>query len=85
MLAQHFTTFTAGMVIAFTYSWKLTLIMMAVSPINAAVVTLSGRFMVKLTLKVRSKYAAAGAIAQEVISSIKTVAAFGGESKEMKR
>ena len=41
--------------------------------------------MVKLTLKVRSKYAAAGAIAQEVISSIKTVAAFGGEEKELKR
>ena len=30
-------------------------------------------------------YASAGAIAEEVLSSIRTVAAFGGEQKEVER
>ena len=38
-----------------------------------------------LTTKSASAYAKAGAIAEEVFSSIRTVAAFGGEKKEFDR
>jgi hypothetical protein len=38
-----------------------------------------------LTNKELIAYAKAGGVAEEVISSIRTVAAFGGEEKEVKR
>lgn len=37
------------------------------------------------TIKEQKLYAGAGAIAEEVLSSIKTVVAFGGEYKEVER
>ena len=37
------------------------------------------------TVREQSAYAAAGAVAEEVISSIRTVVAFGGEGKEADR
>lgn len=37
------------------------------------------------TVREQSAYAAAGAVAEEVLSSIKTVVAFGGEDREAHR
>lgn len=39
----------------------------------------------KLTGRELKAYAKAGAVADEVLSSIRTVAAFGGEKKEVER
>lgn len=41
--------------------------------------------MAKLTGRELKAYAKAGAVADEVLSSIRTVAAFGGEEKEAER
>lgn len=41
--------------------------------------------MAKLTGMELQAYAKAGAVADEVLSSIRTVAAFGGERKEVQR
>lgn len=41
--------------------------------------------MAKLTGMELQAYAKAGAVADEVLSSIRTVAAFGGEIKEVQR
>lgn len=41
--------------------------------------------MAKLTGMELQAYAKAGAVADEVLSSIRTVAAFGGEKKEVDR
>lgn len=41
--------------------------------------------MAKLTGWELQAYAKAGAVADEVLSSIRTVAAFGGEKKEVER
>lgn len=43
------------------------------------------QFVAKLTGMELQAYAKAGAIADEVLSSIRTVAAFGGEKKEVQR
>lgn len=43
------------------------------------------QFLRLYSKKEASAYAAAGAIADEVLSSIRTVAAFGGEKKEVER
>lgn len=41
--------------------------------------------LVALTSKELTAYAKAGAVAEEVLSSIRTVVAFGGQEKEIKR
>ena len=41
--------------------------------------------MAKLTVREQNAYASAGAVAEEVLSSIRTVVAFGGEEKEAER
>uniref|UniRef100_A0A8C6YQB4 Bile salt export pump n=1 Tax=Nothoprocta perdicaria TaxID=30464 RepID=A0A8C6YQB4_NOTPE len=77
---QRFTTFVSGFLLGFVSGWKLTLVIIAVSPligIGAAVAKLTGREL--------KAYAKAGAVADEVLSSIRTVAAFGGEKKEVER
>ena len=43
------------------------------------------QIVASFTVRAQSAYAAAGAIAQEVLSSIRTVVAFGGEYKELDR
>uniref|UniRef100_A0A8C3LLU7 Bile salt export pump n=1 Tax=Chrysolophus pictus TaxID=9089 RepID=A0A8C3LLU7_CHRPC len=77
---QRLTTFVCGFLLGFISGWKLTLVIIAVSPligIGAAVAKLTGREL--------KAYAKAGAVADEVLSSIRTVAAFGGEKKEVER
>lgn len=49
------------------------------------VVVLVFQFVAKLTGWELQAYAKAGAVADEVLSSIRTVAAFGGEKKEVER
>lgn len=41
--------------------------------------------MASLTSKEQTAYAQAGAIAEQAISSIRTVVAFGGEKEELER
>uniref|UniRef100_A0A8B9KVH3 Bile salt export pump n=1 Tax=Astyanax mexicanus TaxID=7994 RepID=A0A8B9KVH3_ASTMX len=81
---QRFTTFVCGFLMGFVRGWKLTLVIISVSPLigvgaalMALVRTLTGREL--------QAYAKAGAVADEVLSSIRTVAAFGGEKKEVER
>uniref|UniRef100_A0A8C4V954 Bile salt export pump n=1 Tax=Falco tinnunculus TaxID=100819 RepID=A0A8C4V954_FALTI len=78
---QRLTTFVCGFLLGFVSGWKLTLVIIAVSPLlgvgAAAVAKLTGREL--------KAYAKAGAVADEVLSSIRTVAAFGGEKKEAER
>ncbi|XP_030708339.1 bile salt export pump isoform X3 [Globicephala melas] len=82
---QRMTTSVCGFLLGFYRGWKLTLVIISVSPligIGAAVIGLS---VSKFTDHELRAYAKAGAVADEVISSIPTVAAYGGEKKEVER
>ena len=46
---------------------------------------LSPQIVASFTAREQSAYAAAGAVAEEVLSAIRTVVAFGGENKEAER
>ncbi|KAK0397958.1 hypothetical protein QR680_002358 [Steinernema hermaphroditum] len=85
LFIQFLSQFLAGLAIAFAYDWKLTLIMLAFSPL----MMLSGAFIAKLMANSATaeakKYAIAGAIAEEVLTSIRTVVAFNGQSNECSR
>uniref|UniRef100_A0A8V1A3N3 Bile salt export pump n=1 Tax=Gallus gallus TaxID=9031 RepID=A0A8V1A3N3_CHICK len=77
---QRLTTFVCGFLLGFISGWKLTLVIIAVSPLIGVGAAVYG--LVSRELKA---YAKAGAVADEVLSSIRTVAAFGGEKKEVER
>ncbi|XP_077175914.1 bile salt export pump isoform X1 [Paroedura picta] len=82
---QRFTTFICGFLLGFVSGWKLTLVIIAVSPLIGVGAGIIGLAVAKLTGRELKAYAKAGAIADEVLSSIRTVAAFGGEGKEVER
>uniref|UniRef100_A0A3B3Y5I2 Bile salt export pump n=1 Tax=Poecilia mexicana TaxID=48701 RepID=A0A3B3Y5I2_9TELE len=85
IFVQRFTTFVCGFCIGFVKGWKLTLVIIAVSPLIGVGAGLMALFVAKLTGMELQAYAKAGAVADEVLSSIRTVAAFGGEKKEVDR
>ncbi|XP_062301587.1 bile salt export pump-like [Scomber scombrus] len=82
---QRFTTFVCGFCVGFVKGWKLTLVIVAASPLIGVGAGLMALFVAKMTSLELQAYAKAGAIADEVLSSIRTVAAFGGELKEVQR
>ncbi|XP_062434253.1 bile salt export pump [Rhea pennata] len=82
---QRFTTFVCGFLLGFVSGWKLTLVIIAVSPLIGIGAAIYGLAVAKLTGRELKAYAKAGAVADEVLSSIRTVAAFGGEKKEVER
>ncbi|NXX40239.1 ABCBB protein, partial [Tricholaema leucomelas] len=82
---QRLTTFVCGFLLGFISGWKLTLVIIAVSPLLGVGAAVYGLAVAKLTGRELKAYAKAGAVADEVLSSIRTVAAFGGEKKEVER
>ncbi|XP_071977907.1 bile salt export pump-like isoform X2 [Engystomops pustulosus] len=85
MFVQRFTTFIFGFLLGFVNGWKLTLVITAVSPLIGVGAALMALGVAKLTGRELKAYAKAGAVADEVLSGIRTVAAFGGELKEVER
>uniref|UniRef100_A0A9J7XHZ1 ABC-type xenobiotic transporter n=1 Tax=Cyprinus carpio carpio TaxID=630221 RepID=A0A9J7XHZ1_CYPCA len=81
MLLQSLSTFLAGIIIGFVKGWKLTLVILAISPLLG--ISATGVMMLKI--QEQTAYAKAGAVAEEVLSSIRTVFAFGGQKKEILR
>ncbi|ELW62295.1 Bile salt export pump [Tupaia chinensis] len=85
LFIQRMTSTVCGFLLGFYRGWKLTLVIISVSPligIGAAIIGLSVSKFTDYELKA---YAKAGSVADEVISSMRTVAAFGGEKRETER
>uniref|UniRef100_A0A7S4F8U8 Bile salt export pump n=3 Tax=Chrysotila carterae TaxID=13221 RepID=A0A7S4F8U8_CHRCT len=74
-----------GMVLIFFESWKLSLVMLAVVPAIAFVAVAYGRFMKKVSKRYQAALAQASSVAQEALSSVRTVRSFAMEVREAKR
>uniref|UniRef100_A0A4W6C946 ATP-binding cassette, sub-family B (MDR/TAP), member 4 n=1 Tax=Lates calcarifer TaxID=8187 RepID=A0A4W6C946_LATCA len=85
MLVQAFTTFFSSFIIGFTKGWKLTLVILAVSPALGVSAAVFSKVLAAFTTKEQTAYAKAGAVAEEVLSAIRTVFAFSGQDREIKR
>uniref|UniRef100_A0A3B4BAP2 Uncharacterized protein n=1 Tax=Periophthalmus magnuspinnatus TaxID=409849 RepID=A0A3B4BAP2_9GOBI len=85
LLIQAFTTFIASFIIGFVKGWKMTLVILAVSPVLGVAAGLFSKVLTTFTSKEQTAYAKAGAVAEEVLSAIRTVFAFNGQEKEIKR
>ncbi|XP_053774731.1 bile salt export pump isoform X3 [Desmodus rotundus] len=82
---QRMTTSICGFLLGFFQGWKLTLVIISVSPLIGIGAAIIGLSVSKFTDHELKAYAKAGSVADEVISSIRTVAAFGGEKREVER
>ncbi|XP_028607313.2 ATP-dependent translocase ABCB1 isoform X1 [Podarcis muralis] len=85
MLIQGVATFLTGFIVGFAKGWKLTLVILAVSPVLGLSAAIWAKVLTAFTNKELAAYAKAGSVAEEVLSSIKTVMAFGGQKKEIER
>ncbi|XP_075067982.1 ATP-dependent translocase ABCB1 isoform X5 [Mixophyes fleayi] len=85
LLIQSLTTFLTGIIIGFIKGWKLTLVILAISPLMGLSAALWAKILTAFTNKELTAYAKAGAVAEEVLSAIRTVIAFGGQDKEVQR
>ncbi|CAF3666385.1 unnamed protein product [Adineta steineri] len=74
-----------GLIFAFTSGWKLALVFISISPLTIITFNILMRVIVKFTRKEVQAYSKASAVAQEVLGSIRTVTAFGGQKKEEER
>ncbi|XP_010013816.1 PREDICTED: multidrug resistance protein 1-like [Nestor notabilis] len=83
IFVQFFATFLAGIIIGFIYGWKLTLVILSVSPLLAASAAVWSSLLASLTAKELSAYAKAGAVAEEILTAIRTVVAFNGQQKAL--
>uniref|UniRef100_A0A8C1Z8Q6 ABC-type xenobiotic transporter n=1 Tax=Cyprinus carpio TaxID=7962 RepID=A0A8C1Z8Q6_CYPCA len=81
VFVQFFCTFISGFIIGFIYGWKLTLVILAVSPLLAG----SAAILATLTSKELTAYAKAGAVAEEILVAIRTVVAFNGQKKAVEK
>lgn len=85
MFFQAMATFFGGFIIGFTRGWKLTLVILAISPVLGLSAGIWAKILSSFTDKELQAYAKAGAVAEEVLAAIRTVIAFGGQKKELAR
>uniref|UniRef100_A0A8C3S1R0 ABC-type xenobiotic transporter n=1 Tax=Chelydra serpentina TaxID=8475 RepID=A0A8C3S1R0_CHESE len=83
IFVQFFATFLGGIVTGFVYGWKLTLVILSVSPLLAASAAVGSIFLASFTTKELTAYAGAGAVAEEILTAIRTVVAFNGQKKAL--
>ncbi|XP_023237034.1 multidrug resistance protein 1-like isoform X2 [Centruroides sculpturatus] len=79
------STTILSFICALAIGWKLTLVIMSVMPILIVSAAVISKIQAKSSMSELSAYGKAGAVAEEVLSSIRTVVSFGGERKEIDR
>ncbi|KAJ4452139.1 hypothetical protein ANN_03657, partial [Periplaneta americana] len=77
------TTFIISAIISFLHGWKLTLVILCCAPIMIVAQAIVSKVQSSLTAQELESYGDAGAVVEEVLSSVRTVVAFGGEDKEV--
>ncbi|KAJ3333668.1 GTPase-activating protein [Blyttiomyces sp. JEL0837] len=79
--ASQAFTFIASFGIAFWRSWRLTLVLMSVIPLIVVSAIITNTFAARFQAKILQMYSKAGTIAEETLSSVRTVTAFNGQKK----
>ena len=85
LILQMTSQLISGLVIAFTSSWKLTLVMLCVAPFLGVGMLYMLTSMKRAIVLSRKTYEYAGGIAEELLYNIKTVASFANFNFETKR
>ncbi|KAG8190233.1 hypothetical protein JTE90_011954 [Oedothorax gibbosus] len=72
-------------VTAMISNWKLTLATLSYAPITSFAMAIMSKIQTSVSREEMQAYGAAGAVAEEVLSAIRTVVSYGGEEKEVQR
>eukprot|EP00898_Chlorokybus_atmophyticus_P008646 jgi/Chlat1/8783/Chrsp90S09249 len=80
-LFQYITTFLGGFAVGFVYAWKLTLVMLAITPLIALCGVALMAFVARFHGTASKSYGEAGAVATEAVANARTVAAFNGQEQ----
>jgi ABC-type multidrug transport system fused ATPase/permease subunit len=83
--AQFLASAVVGFVIAFFYSWKLTLVIFSITPVLVVCGAVFAQLTASSVGEGQGAYGSAGGVANETLSLIKTVSAFGGQEEEALR
>ncbi|XP_059052240.1 ATP-dependent translocase ABCB1-like [Achroia grisella] len=81
----YITVSVSSIVTALALGWKLALLCLISFPVTFGLLGLAGWLSSRLSTKEADASGKAGAVADEVISSIRTVYAFNGQQKEIER
>eukprot|EP00727_Mastigamoeba_balamuthi_P006102 m51a1_g2110 putative multidrug resistance protein 1 (1352) ;mRNA; f:1624717-1629060 len=82
---QSFATFVAGWIVGFTKGWKMSLVLLSMVPVLVVVMGALSAVFRKLVMRAQEFYAQAGQVAEEFLSCIRTVTAFGVQRKALAR
>lgn len=82
-IIKYSSSFLSGFVVGFIVSWRLTLVILAATPLLALFSAYLGKMLATSTKREQEKYAVAGALAEEVLVAIRTVFALGGQRGEI--
>ncbi|KIY93806.1 ATP-binding cassette, subfamily B(MDR/TAP), member 1 [Monoraphidium neglectum] len=82
---QHMTTFIAGFVLSFIKGWDVTLVLCACLPFLAATGGLLAKASTGANTRSQKAYTEAGAVVQQGVSQIRTVAAYNGEARAVEQ
>ncbi|KAI6239003.1 Multidrug resistance protein pgp-3 [Aphelenchoides fujianensis] len=85
VIVQAIACQVAGIVVGFILSWQMSLIMIFVVPFVVLTIWGSARSVKHALRKQMNAYGSAGAVAEEVLSGIRTVAAFNAQTFEIDR
>ncbi|RKP14474.1 P-loop containing nucleoside triphosphate hydrolase protein [Piptocephalis cylindrospora] len=85
LIVQHTSVFLTGLIIAFIKGWKMTLVMLSILPLLVLATTVMEKTISEAAAAVQDAYGRAAAIAEETLSAIRTVAAFGSRDREIAR
>ncbi|WKY13008.1 hypothetical protein Q1695_004099 [Nippostrongylus brasiliensis] len=85
MLARGVTIFISSVILAFTYSWRITLVCVGVGPMSAITMAIMSRISAPSMQGLMSVANEAGAIAEEAIMNAKTVASCNGQKHMVKK
>ncbi|KAL5577121.1 hypothetical protein UlMin_018820 [Ulmus minor] len=83
LTVQNIVAILAGLVIAFTANWILALIILAISPIMVVLGYLQTTFLKGFAGESKAMYEEASQVANDAVSSIRTIASFCAEKKVM--
>ncbi|CAK8530849.1 unnamed protein product [Lathyrus sativus] len=83
LIVQNVSTITAGLVVAFTANWILAFIVLSVSPVVLVQGIIQMKFLEGFSGDAKVMYEQASQVANDAVSSIRTVASFCAESKVM--
>ncbi|OLN94073.1 Leptomycin B resistance protein pmd1-like protein 8 [Colletotrichum chlorophyti] len=85
LIIQACSMFITAFIVAFAIQWKLTLIIVGIVPVNLAVTAVCVVYNTVYEYRIFDIYSQAGALAQEVFASIRTVHSFWAYPKLSKK